>query len=109
MATSPAASTAPNPLNQPKRSAISRALENANSVLFVLYGGLAAFKGDRDAEADHHRGELQRAAELLTTNFPNISVEPYFVKFDGIWEIKHANRAESAPKQPSGDGTREIA
>jgi hypothetical protein len=43
MATSPAASTAPNPLNQPKRSAISRALENANSVLFVLYGGLAAF------------------------------------------------------------------
>ncbi len=43
MATSPAASTAPSPLNQPKRSAISRSLENANSVLFVLYGGMAAF------------------------------------------------------------------
>jgi hypothetical protein len=75
----------------------------------ATYGGLAAFKGDRDAEADHHRGELQRAAELLTTNFPNISVEPYFVKFDGIWEIKNANRAESSPKKPSGDGSREIA
>jgi hypothetical protein len=54
----------------------------------ATYGGLAHFKGDRDAEAAHHRGELLHAAELLTSNFPNISVEPYFVKFDGIWEIK---------------------
>ena len=56
----------------------------------ATYGGLAHFKGDREAEAVHHRGELLRAAELVTTNFPGISVEPYFVKFDGIWEIKAA-------------------
>src|ERR1700758_2601951 len=53
----------------------------------ATYGGLAHFKGDRDAEAEHHRSELHRAAQLLTENFPDISVEPYFVKFDGIWEV----------------------
>jgi hypothetical protein len=53
----------------------------------ATYGGLAHFKGDRAAEAEHHRNELHRAAELLTTNFPGISVEPYFVKFDGVWEV----------------------
>jgi carbonic anhydrase len=53
----------------------------------ATYGGLAHFKGDRAAEAEHHRGELHRAAELLTAKFPDISVEPYFVKFDGVWEV----------------------
>jgi carbonic anhydrase len=54
----------------------------------ATYGGLAQFKGDREAEANHHRSELLRAVELLTTNFADISVEPYFVKFDGIWEVQ---------------------
>jgi carbonic anhydrase len=53
----------------------------------ATYGGLANFKGDRAAEAEHHRGELHRAAELLVRNFPGISVEPYFVSFDGVWEV----------------------
>jgi hypothetical protein len=53
----------------------------------ATYGGLAHFKGDQAAEAEHHRTELHRAASLLTSNFPNISAEPYFVKFDGIWEV----------------------
>lgn len=53
----------------------------------ATYGGLAHFKGDRAAEAEHHRGELHRAAELLIAKFPDISVEPYFVKFDGVWEV----------------------
>ncbi len=53
----------------------------------ATYGGLAHFKGDRAAEAAHHRAELLRAAELVTTNFPGVSVEPYFVKFDGVWEV----------------------
>ncbi len=57
----------------------------------ATYGGLAHFKGDPDAEAAHHRGELLRAADLLTTNFPGISVEPYFVKFDGVWEVNKAS------------------
>ena len=53
----------------------------------ATYGGLAHFNGDQAAEAEHHRSELHRAAELLSSNFPGISVEPYFVKFDGIWEV----------------------
>jgi carbonic anhydrase len=58
----------------------------------ATYGGLAHFKGDREAEAEHHRGELLRAGELLIANFPGISVEPYFVKFNGIWEVNDAER-----------------
>lgn len=52
----------------------------------ATYGGLAHFKGDRAAEAAHHRAELLRARELLVANFPHISVESYFVNFDGVWE-----------------------
>ncbi len=59
----------------------------------ATYGGLAHFNGDHAAEATHHRGELLRAAELLTTNFPGISVEPYFVKFDGICEVVQSDAA----------------
>jgi carbonic anhydrase len=65
----------------------------------ATYGGLAHFKGDTAAEAEHHRGELLRAGELLTANFPDISVEPYFVKFDGIWEVKGADHLKSAGKK----------
>ena len=75
----------------------------------ATYGGLAHFKGDRDAEADHHRAELLRAGELLTANFPNISVEPYFVKFDGIWEVKGADHLKTAAQSKSPDTSREIA
>ena len=64
----------------------------------ATYGGLAQFKGDKAAEAEHHRGELLRAAELLTTHFPDISVEPYFVKFDGVWEVKGAASVKSLKK-----------
>jgi len=61
----------------------------------ATYGGLAHFKGDRVAEAVHHRGELLRAGELLTANFPDISVEPYFVKFDGVWEVRNAEHLKA--------------
>ncbi len=64
----------------------------------ATYGGLAHFKGDREAEAVHHRSELLRAGELLTANFPGISVEPYFVKFDGVWEVKNAENLRSGTK-----------
>jgi len=67
----------------------------------ATYGGLAAFKGDREAEATHHRSELIRAGELLVNSFPDISVEPYFVKFDGVWEVKLAKPLES-PKNRFG-------
>lgn len=62
----------------------------------ATYGGLAHFKGDRVAEAEHHREELLRAGALLAANFPGISVEPYFVKFDGVWEVQGASHLKSA-------------
>ena len=51
--------------------------------------------------AEHHRAELIRAGELLTANFPDISVEPYFVKFDGIWEVQGAAQLKSARQKES--------
>jgi len=61
----------------------------------ATYGGLAHFNGDRDAEAEHHCSELLRARNLLTTSFAKISVEPYFVKFDGIWRVNGDDHMES--------------
>jgi carbonic anhydrase len=68
----------------------------------ATYGGLANFNGDKKAEAEHHRSELLRAGELLTANFPDISVEPYFVTFDGIWEVQGADYLKtSGQKEPA--------
>jgi hypothetical protein len=75
----------------------------------ATYGGLAHFKGDRQAEAEHHRSELLHAGELLTSNFPGISVEPYFVKFDGIWDVKDAEHLQSTPQRKLSDIARKIA
>jgi carbonic anhydrase len=69
----------------------------------ATYGGLAHFKGDRDAEAAHHRSELLRAAELLTSTFSTISVEAYFTNFDGIWEAKVADDLQAASPKASFD------
>jgi carbonic anhydrase len=60
----------------------------------ATYGGLAHFNGDREAEAEHHRKELLRARDLLAGSFEKISVEPYFVKFDGVWRVNQ--RGESS-------------
>jgi carbonic anhydrase len=65
----------------------------------ATYGGLAHFKGDQAAEAAHHRSELLRAGELLRHNFPGISIEPYFVKFDGIWEVQGADHLKEEKKR----------
>jgi carbonic anhydrase len=54
----------------------------------ATYGGLAAFKGDLEAEAEHHRGELRKAAGLVKENFPEQSVECFFVNFEGVFAAK---------------------
>jgi len=53
----------------------------------ATYGGLAAFQGDRKIEAAHHKQELRRGVDLLREKFPNLTVEPYFVNFEGVWEL----------------------
>jgi hypothetical protein len=84
---------------------LSIGLHHARRVLVMshsdcaTYGGLEHFKGDHAAEAEHHREELLRAGELLTVNFPGISVEPYFVKFDGVWDVQGSSRPTSGPAQ----------
>lgn len=52
----------------------------------ATYGGLVAFGGDRDKEAIHHKGELQRAAHWIQTRFPGVQVRCFFVTFDGVLE-----------------------
>lgn len=49
------------------------------------YGGLKAFKGNKAAEAEHHFQELQRAADLVKTTFPELQVEYFLVNFEGVF------------------------
>ena len=53
----------------------------------ATYGGLAAFNGDPQVEAAHHKKELQAGVNLLREKFPSLAVEPYFVNFEGVWEL----------------------
>ncbi len=55
------------------------------------YGGLAGFRGNAQAEAEHHQRELGRAAEYLQTAIPGIEVQGYFVDFEGIWDAEVAS------------------
>lgn len=50
----------------------------------ATYGGRAAFGGDQEKEASHHRDELQRAAELVRAIFPELTVTYFFITFDGV-------------------------
>lgn len=52
----------------------------------ATYGGLAAYGGNLQAEAEHHVSELWRAADLVRASFPQVEVEPYFINFEGVWE-----------------------
>jgi carbonic anhydrase len=61
----------------------------------ATYGGLAHFNGDREAEAQHHMTELERAADVVNSNFPGLQIEAYFVAYDGVWEAK--SRAKPEP------------
>ena len=61
----------------------------------ATYGGLAHFKGDREAEARHHMTELERAADVVNTTFAGLQIDAYFVAYDGVWEAK--SRAKPEP------------
>jgi carbonic anhydrase len=62
----------------------------------ATYGGLAAFGGDREREAAHHKTELQRAAQLIKDNFPNIHVQCFFVNFEGVFAACGENAEQAA-------------
>ena len=50
----------------------------------ATYGGLEAFGNDRQREMEHHRHELQRAAELVHANFPALAAKCFFLTFEGV-------------------------
>jgi len=50
----------------------------------ATYGGLEAFGNDRQREMEHHRHELQRAAELVHANFPDLTAKCFFLTFEGV-------------------------
>lgn len=72
---------------------LSMRLHQTRSVILMLhsdcgaYGGLAAFGGDAQKEALHHSLELQNAASYLLSQIPELTVRPFFVDFEGVWEI----------------------
>jgi hypothetical protein len=56
------------------------------------YGGLAArFRGDPATEAAHYRAELGRAAEFLKAAIPRLTVECFFLNFEGAWVVEEGS------------------
>jgi len=77
---------------------LARKLHGIERVILVAhsdcgaYGGLEAFGRDKQAEVDHHRMELSRAAAFVRT-IPGIAVECWFVDFTGVWSLEAARSA----------------
>lgn len=71
---------------------LSNKLHGARRVILTChsdcgaYGGLAAHRGDRQAEAKHHFAELAKAAEFVRSSFPNAQTETYLIDFEGVWQ-----------------------
>lgn len=63
----------------------------------ATYGGLAAYSGDVEAEANHHFEELERAADLVKTRFPELQVECFLVNFEGVFVNDAQNRRQALP------------
>jgi hypothetical protein len=80
---------------------ISMRLHQTKRVILMLhsdcggYGGIGAFGGSAAAERVHHCEELRRAAGLLAERIPGLTVEGYFVDFEGVWatDVTAAARA----------------
>jgi carbonic anhydrase len=83
---------------------ISMRLHETKTVILMLhsdcgaYGGLAAFGDDAEKEAQNHQAQLQIAASYLLSQIPELTVKPYFVNFEGVWEL-----------DPQGSGVVRVA
>src|SRR6266478_6087297 len=72
-------------------------LHGTDRVILILhsdcgaYGGLAGrFQCDAEAEAAHFRAELWRASEYLQSAIPGLTVERFFLNFEGAWAIEES-------------------
>ena len=52
------------------------------------YGGFAAFRRERQVEMQRHSEELARASAMVRKTFCDLSVETYFVAFDGVFSTE---------------------
>ena len=59
------------------------------------YGGLEAFGGDPTRERQNHVAELRKAAKVITDSIAGLSVECYFVDFEGVWSTEMVASATS--------------
>ncbi len=61
------------------------------------YGGLAgAFANNADWEAEHHENELKIAAQTVHERVPGVTVQAYFVDFEGVWNIELPEEPQKA-------------
>jgi hypothetical protein len=73
---------------------ISMRLHQTQRVILMLhsdcgaYGGLEAFQDNAAAERTHHRQELRRAADVVNAAIPGLTVDGYFVDFEGVWHME---------------------
>lgn len=67
----------------------------------ATYGGLAAFKGDAQNEKRHHENELLRAAELVSSQFPELQVDCYFIDFEGMWRVQRNDESKRSGMERS--------
>lgn len=71
----------------------SMRLHDSNRVILMVhsdcgaYGGLQSFGGDTEREAANHEAELRHAGEFLQNSIPDVALEAYYLRFDGIWTI----------------------
>ncbi len=64
------------------------------------YGGSKAFGDDHQAEWDHHVAELQKAADLVQSQFPQVKeIECWLADFDGIHKIDAITGAEAKEEE----------
>jgi len=66
-------------------------LHGAKRIVLMLhsdcgaYGGLAKFGGDLAKERENHSADMKKAKANLENEIPGVSVEGYFVDFEGVW------------------------
>jgi carbonic anhydrase len=77
---------------------ISMRLHQTQRVILMLhsdcgaYGGLEAFP-NAEAERANHRQELRNAAKVIADAIPGLTVDGYFVDFEGVWHMDIAGAA----------------
>ena len=77
---------------------ISMRLHQTKRVILMLhsdcgaYGGLEAFPNP-EAERANHRAELRKAAEVVNNAIPGLTVDGYFVDFEGVWHMEMSGAA----------------